>query len=344
MKEKPNITLFNCGEIHGRNMGVGIRKAFNEVLSYRKADRGKRKTATEKREIALSFIICTTCKCKGLIASVESAISQTANTEDYEVIVVINGDGHADLPHCVKVIQEEKKGISFARNCGAENARGEILLYMDDDAIADKNLVKIMIDTFDRHRETGVIGGQICTVFPENSREVVLAGKEGLWSNYTVPYKRFRHVKEQYELPYGACFAVRHQVFKEVGGFPTDYGRVGDNYAGGEETVLCLKAQKTGWKTGVQPLAVVEHIIDEKRVTKEHVRQTIRAGILTSYRLIQDGYLSYSWDERYIRERIKIAEKEMSGFFRCGENLKFFYKECERDAFAELLKEIITDK
>ena len=344
MGEKPNITLFNCGEIYGRNIGVGIRKAFNELLSYRKATTGKRKTATKKREVALSFIICTTCQCKGIITAVESALSQTANAEEYEVIVVINGEGNADFPSPVKVIREEKKGISFARNCGAENAKGEILLYMDDDAIADNNLVKIMIDTFDRHRETGIIGGQICTIFPKNSQDVVLTGKEGLWSNYTVPYKKFRHVKEQYELPYGACFAVRYQAFKDVGGFPTDYGRVGNNYAGGEETALCLKTQKLGWKTGVQPLAVVEHVIDGKRVTKEHIKQTIRAGILTTYRLIQDGYLSYSWDERYIRERIKIAEKEMNGFFRRGENLRFFYKKCERDAFAELLEKIITDE
>ena len=343
MGEKPNITLFNCGEIHSRNIGIGIRKAFNELLSYRRLNMGKRKTATEKRELPLSFIICTTCQCKGLIAAVESAISQTANAEDYEVIVVINGDGHVDLPHCVRVIREERKGISFARNCGAENAKGEILLYMDDDAIADKNLVKIMIDTFDKHRETGVIGGQIFTVFPENSSDVVLAGKEGVWSNYTVPYKSFRNVNEQYELPYGACFAVRHQAFEESGGFPTDYGRVGDNYAGGEETALCLKTQIAGWKTGVQPLALVEHRIDKNRVTREHVKQTIRAGILTTYRLIQDGYLSYSWDERYIRERIKIAEKEMDGFLRHGENLRVFYKKCEKDAFVELLKKIITE-
>lgn len=344
MAEKPNITLLNCGEIHFKGIGLGIRKAFNEMICYKKAKTGKGKTATEKREVALSFIICTTCKCNGLCAAVESALNQTANTENYEVIVVINGDGNAELPSDVRVIREEKQGISFARNCGAENAKGEILLYMDDDAIADKNLVKIMIDTFNKHGEAGVIGGQIYTVFPENSQEIVLPGKEGLWSNYTVPYKRFRYVKEQYELPYGACFAVRYQAFAEAGGFPEDYGRVGDNYAGGEETALCLKTRMAGWKTGVQPLAVVKHIIDGKRVTKEHVRQTIRAGILTSYRLIQDGYLSYSWNERYIRERIKIAEKEMDGFLRRGEELKLFYKQCERDAFAELLYEIIMNK
>ena len=344
MERKPNITLLNCGEFGRRNIGLGIRKGFNELLGYRKIVIGNRKKATEKRELALSFIICTTCQCQGLTSALESALSQTANTSDYEVIVVINGDGNADFPSRVKVIREVRKGISFARNCGAENAKGEILLYMDDDAIADKNLVKIIIETFDKYKDIGVTGGQICTVFPENSQDIVLSGKEGLWSNYTVPYKKFRQVKEQYELPYGACFAVRHQAFKDAGGFSTSYGRVGNNYAGGEETALCLKTQKMGWKTGVQPLAVVEHIIDEKRVTREHVKQTIRAGILTTYRLIRDGYLAYNWNERYIRERIRIAEKEMDGFLRRGEELELFYKQCERDAFAELLSEIITEK
>lgn len=344
MEKKPNITLACCGELCRSGVRATAQKALNELISRRRIVPARTKKATEKRKLTLSFIICTAGKCKGITDAVASALNQTANKDDYEVIVVLNGECEITLPDGVRVLKEPRQGISYARNCGGENAKGDILLYMDDDAVADEKLVEAVVAAFNRHRETAIVGGQIETVFPEQSEHVVLQGREGLWSNYTVPYKSFRHVKEQYELPYGACFAIRKEVFGELGGFPLTYGRVGNDYAGGEETVMCLKARQAGWKIGIQPMARVEHRIEERRITAEHVKYTIRAGIFTTYRLVKEGYLAYCWDQRYVRERVRIAEKEIKRAEDRGESLCVYYKKCERDAFAELLAEIKKDK
>lgn len=336
-KQKPNITLACCGELRHSGIKAALRKGINEILNCKKRYvQGRQDVPTAERPLKLSFIICTMGTCSGLYDAVESALNQTADKADYEVIAVINGDKEIELPDGVRILREHRIGLSYARNLGGENAAGSILLYMDDDAAADKELVQVMIDTFEKRKRAVIVGGQIETVFPSGSRSVVLEGHEGLWSTYRVPFKKYSKVREQYEMPYGACFAVRYEAFKALGGFPESYGRVGENFAGGEETALCFMAQKKGWEIGIQPMARVEHRIDEKRITLEHVKNTIREGIFTTYRLICDGYTVYNWNLRYISERIKIAESELRRFEEKGERLRYYYKKCEYDAFVEL--------
>lgn len=66
--------------------------------------------------------------------------------EKYETIVVCNGCTDKtekiakDFP--VKIISTKKKGVSFARNLGAQNATKERLVFMDADIIVNKNLLE----------------------------------------------------------------------------------------------------------------------------------------------------------------------------------------------------------
>lgn len=289
----------------------------------------------------LSVILCTRGTCPVLPQAVASVLCQ--KTEDCEVLVVWNGDAPPEekkFSTDVRVVWEKTPGISYARNAGAAAAKGEILLYIDDDAVADKNLVVEMVNAFQNRPDTAVIGGQIFLKLPKPRPGVVLPGREGLWSAYRVPYSGYRQVREQYAFPYGACFGVRHDALEELGGFPTQYGRVGEDFGGGEETALCFMAQKRGWKIGIQPRAWVEHQVEPRRFTKEHVQKTIRAGILTTYRLSRDGYAPGGWDLSYAKERLRIAELEWKNLQKAGHQWELYYKQCERDAFLELVREL----
>src|SRR4051794_14101963 len=66
-----------------------------------------------------------------------------------ELLVVIDGstDGSAAaarevaLPFAVRVIEQENRGAAAARNRGAEEAAGEILLFLDDDMVVAPRLL-----------------------------------------------------------------------------------------------------------------------------------------------------------------------------------------------------------
>ncbi len=340
---KANITLLAAARSNGSNLWFAMRKGICELRRPGGRMQSEEPIPKGVWEKKLSVILCTAGVCSGLSRAVSSVLDQSVSVEDYEVLVVWNRADEppvSEFPANVRWVREPRQGVSYARNTGADHAKGEILLYIDDDAVANRNLVAQMLTAFRGRSHTAIVGGQIFLKLPKPRPEAVLPGQEGLWSAYRVPYGRYKTVKEQYAFPYGACFAVRHSALVALGGFPTQYGRVGMGYEGGEETALCFMALKKGWKIGIQPKAWVEHHVEPWRFSREHIKKTIRAGILTTYRLYRDGYAPRGWDLRYVRERLKIAQEEWSRLQKCGTEWEQYYKKCERDAFLELLQEM----
>ncbi len=341
-KAKPNITLYNLAELRHGGALLAVRKGLNELLNRKRsvAPHISPKSCGRKYSPIISVIICTSNR-QGLAAeAVESILKE--DFTDFEIILVNNSAEDFDrglLPDFVKYVHEPTPGLSRARNRGAEAASGEFLLYIDDDARACDGLLSAVRSAFDSHPDFAIVGGQIFLKIPEPAPVVLLAGREALWSAYTVPYKHFKEVREQYEFPYGACFAIRHSILDELGGFPCAYGRCGNDYAGGEETAVCFEAKKRGYKIGIMPSAAVMHCVSEDRFTYEHIQRTIRESVITTYRLFRDGYSENGWTRGYVDERLAIIDKELER----SEGLAAFYKQCEYKAFSEL-KEIMDPK
>ena len=345
---KPTMTLSNLTDRKRSGIVLFLRRCICELKQFRinpKAifKRNKTHRAIYEYPLDVSVIICTYNRAEKLRKAVESLSNQTMNSDRYEIIVVNNGSepcGEFKSSN-IRVISEEAHGLSRARNTGGRCAEGKYLVYADDDIRADKNLLENIFKAFENHKNIGIVGGQIILAPPTPKPKIILEGRETLWSEYTVGYKSFREISRQYEFPYGANFSVAHDAFNAAGGFDERYGRVGNDYAGGEETALCFKIQKLGYKIGIEPKAVVYHHVDSSRYTKEHVRRTIRAGIFTTYRLYKDGYSPSVWNKKYICERAGLAEAELERLVRSGaDNLEIFYKECEKDAFSELAWQI----
>ncbi len=348
-RKKPTMTLLNAAGGKIINIRLWIKKLICDLKSYKRRNIKKtapRLIADNKYPLDISVIVCTYNRPKKLANAVKSLCGQTLPSEKYEIIIVNNGEElnntFEEYNDCnIKIIKEERKGLTYARNLGASVSNGKYLVYIDDDAIAEPRLLETIKNAFDAHSNAGIIGGQIILKTPEPKPNIILEGKETLWSEYTVPYTKYREINKQYEFPFGANFSVRHNIFNAVGGFDESYGRVGNNYAGGEETVLCFKVLNCGCKIGIEPKAVVYHDVDKTRYTKEHIKETIKAGIFTTYRLYKDGYSPAAWDKNYALERIKIAEREIEKLIKSNaDELELYYKECEKNGFIELADSI----
>lgn len=339
-KPKPNISLINLSELKSIGISLALLKGANELFRRKKQKPERIITFPQKSyKNILSVIICTTNQSEISANAVRSIATQNFDVTKYEIIIVNNSSKPLTikgLPDNARIIDEPELGLSQARNTGAKSASGEYLLYIDDDAIAEPGLLSSMYSAFETRKKCAIIGGQIFLKLPKPTPKVFLEGREALWSAYTVPYKSFREVREQYEFPFGACFGIRHSVLDALGGFPKKYGRTGNNFAGGEETALCFSALTLGHKIGINPASSVTHCVSPDRFTKEHIRRTMREGIITTYRLYTDGYAPSGWTYEYIKERLNIIKKELCR----TSGLAAFYKQCEYDSFLEL-KEIM---
>ncbi len=303
-------------------------------------------------EKKISIIICTYLRGEKLVDAIWSVIRQSLSKKEYEIIVVDNAPFTSGIRKEVEAFQEKykefegfiryigvpQKGLSYARNGGMWNAKGEYLLFLDDDVLADYHLLEEIYSGFKYHPNVGIVGGQIILDKPFPTPKVVRKGWESLWSQFKISGNTFREVSQQFEFPYGANYGVRRSAIWQIGGFRMCYGRVGNDFAGGEETALAFKMLQIGSGIGLQPRAKVLHRVDPSRFTTEHIKKTIMAGTITTYRFFVDLHTSIGWTKRYVKEQIRITNREISILTKKNaEPLDIYYKKCYLDAWKRLL-------
>lgn len=302
----------------------------------------------EETSCRLSVILCTHKLSETLKACLSSICNQTADKRDYELVFVNNSFRDNDIKELVQAVKAENpdldisyitaplKGLSFARNAGLWSAKGEYVLYVDDDAVLDEAVVFETIKAFDADDSLGVVGGKVELTVPDSANELVTKNTIGLWSNLDIDGNEVRYAKDYGEFPYGANFAARRSELRRIGGFRTGYGRVGNNFAGGEETLVCFMMEQIQKKVALNPKSKVEHRIDENRFTLEHIEKTAYSGIMTQYRLRRDLYAPQDWNDMNVRERAsraeRLATKETEG------SADFVFYTATKKAFEDVLQ------
>jgi glycosyltransferase involved in cell wall biosynthesis/2-polyprenyl-3-methyl-5-hydroxy-6-metoxy-1,4-benzoquinol methylase len=251
-----------------------------------------------KTRLRVSAIVCTYRRGELLEQAIISLANQTLTPEDYEVIVVNNDPNDRALMGTIDRLRSEYfdgsaqrlravvcplLGLSHARNAGIGEANGEVLCFLDDDAIAPADWLEEMLRAFDEHPQAGVIGGHIRLKIPDPRPPDLKSGWEWYWSEFITGCSQYTEVDHWWEFPWGADWCTRRQALVEVGGFRTSYGRRGKDFGGGEEVVAAELIKRLGYTVAVLPQVEVIHAVDPERFTKKHVKNTIRASILASY-------------------------------------------------------------
>lgn len=330
---------------NARDMFAFLDAKVKNALLYRMEEIIETEKTFEKK---LSVILCTHKNSKRLKECLQALCSQSAAAEDYEIVFVNNNFSDTSIKELVFEIRAQYPqaelnyitapvgGLSYARNVGLWEARGEFLLYVDDDAIADNNLIKETIACAEAHPEAGVIGGQILLVPPEPAPEVLTDEVRPLWSELVIAGENYREAKNYGEFPYGANFGVRTQSLMQVGGFRCTYGRIGNNYGGGEETQVCFMMEQIHQKVGLNPRAKVAHKVDAARFTSEHIEKTAYAGLMTQYQMRKDLYAPLDWTDHYLEGQAKACAAECAKWEKGSP--QYLQKDAQRRAYEEILK------
>lgn len=253
-----------------------------------------------------SVILCTYRRSDRLARALASVLAQDFDPARFEVIVVDNGQEHAAiaevLQQCraaageeagpaVRLLHAPVTGLSHARNAGLAAARGRCLLFLDDDAVADPDWVAVMVAAFDAHPDAGVIGGRIVLHDPAPAPPWWRPEWRGYWSHFDPGHAGYHQAAGWWEFPWGANWGARRTALLQSGGFRTAYGRVGNDFGGGEELVAGQIAVSLGWTVGVEPRSRVLHDVEPARFTWQHVQRTIRAAMHVDYQMQRDLYL-----------------------------------------------------
>lgn len=196
-----------------------------------------------------SIIIASYNEAENLEKCLGSLMNLNYTAEDVEIILVDNNstDNTSEIVQKftqVIYLKEEKPGASFARNKGIQHAKGEIMVFIDADAEADKDWLVKITSPFDDEK-TGAVGGSI---HPYNKNSIV---SQYLSISLFSRYPRYGKKREIKGFP--SCnLAIRKQHIPQ--GFDSD---VLPHY--GEDKDICYQVLKKGYKVLFEPEAIIYH-------------------------------------------------------------------------------------
>lgn len=225
----------------------------------------------------ISVAICTHNRVKRLIYTLEGLVKQSIAHHLFEVLVIDNCSTDQTQELCseyeekftyFRYIYEPVLGLSKARNTALEQAQGEYIAYLDDDAIPCVVWLEAILETFRTVQPTPVcVGGPIYGLWEispptwvhkyadlEGCFTVLNAGHEAKWF-------------EPQQFPYGANMAYRRDAVRQVGGFCEQLGRKGEMLLSQEELMLNLMLEQKGERFYYSPKAIVEHWIPKERIS-----------------------------------------------------------------------------
>jgi glucosyl-dolichyl phosphate glucuronosyltransferase len=220
-----------------------------------------------------SIIVCTHNRCDDLARNLPRYNCLDYPDEQFEVLVVDNAskDATSDTVAAagVRLVREERLGLSHARNRGIAEARGELIAFIDDDAWPEPGWLKELEQGF-HDAEVACAGGKVVPQWE--------AGRQG-WPDWIHPllYAQFSVTgygdlpqRTGYpRIPSGTNIAFRKAVLDRVGGFDPRLGRSGSCLISGEEGEMCLRVEQAGHKIVYIPGAAVHHLVPEQRLTRK---------------------------------------------------------------------------
>ncbi len=224
----------------------------------------------------ISVVICayTEARWDDLLAAVESLRGQTVQLREMIVVIDYNPDlfqrVRAHIPDAIVVENQDEQGLSGARNTGIKLAKGEVIAFIDEDALARPDWAERLLHEYQDSQVLGV-GGQIDPIwaagrprwFPPEFDWVVGCSYNGMPRTLT-PVRNF----------IGCNMSFRREVFETLEGFRNGIGRVGTRPLGCEETEFCIRINQQ-WpnrKLLYQPCALVDHRVPANRGTGAYFR------------------------------------------------------------------------
>jgi GT2 family glycosyltransferase len=190
----------------------------------------------------VSVVVCTLNRYEYLVSCIKSLRDQEYPMDHYEIIVVDDGSTDATkemaVPEGVRLIHHKvNRGLPSARNTGIAAAKGEIVAFIDDDAVADPHWLTYLVQPFSDPK-VSASGGQ---TFPYKTNRLMeryltadqygnpplLAfgqSKNPLWRFYIYLKNTFAPVNmtdqpTEVQAVFGLNCAYRVTALKEFGGF-----------------------------------------------------------------------------------------------------------------------------
>lgn len=291
------------GSIDGTTVRAAV--ASEDARRVRRAEAGPDAPADTGGGMAPAVsVVVTTCQNpEALERAVRSILA--CDYTPLEVVVVENRPGTSQtrdlLRRCfgdapLRYVEEQRPGLSRARNAGLARAAGEIIAFTDDDVCADPGWIASAVRAFTRPERPACVTGLILPLALEAETQVLLEEFAAFGKGFDRRLWRLPEHRDVDPLfPYtagqtgsGANIFLRATVAREIGGFDPTLG-TGTPAAGGEDLDLFIRLAYLGHSIAYEPGAIVwhEHPAGWPRLRRQAYRYGVGLAAMLTKQLIR---------------------------------------------------------
>ncbi|MBQ9983266.1 MAG: glycosyltransferase [Lachnospiraceae bacterium] len=227
------------------------------------------------------------------------SILENSDNVSYEIIIAddVSNDLTTRLSEVVENINvvRNKENQRFLRNCNnaAQYAKGEYILFLNNDTQVQENWLQPLVDLIERDDTIGMVGSKL--IYPDGTLQEaggIIWGNGNAWNygNGQNPANpEFNYVKEVDYIS-GAAIMIRTSLWREIGGFDEYFAPA---YC--EDSDLAFEVRKHGYKLMYQPLSVVVHFEGKSNGTD------LDSGV-KQYQVDNSRKLQEKWKEEFSKQ------------------------------------------
>ena len=158
------------------------------------------------------------------------------------------------------VCHKENQGPAVARNTAFSVSKGEIVIFVDSDSIADRRMIEGIVSIYENSAHTNLLGG-----VGGRGIKFFSQGLANQWRSLHGRQDHGDHFKQDVEYLFGLCCSYPRKVFSEVGEFDSYYPK-----NAGEDLDIGIRIRRAGYTLAYTPDAFIYH---QHRDTIESLKQ-----------------------------------------------------------------------
>ncbi|MEJ5297378.1 MAG: glycosyltransferase [Armatimonadota bacterium] len=235
----------------------------------------------------ISAVICTRNRGQRLSLALESLLRQTGIEPSRAEVIVVDNNSTDDtrqvaesfrsrMPFHYVIVEEPEVGLGNARSKGLGTAGGDVVAFLDDDAIVSEMWLTAHLAAYSFAEDVGGVMGRILPEWEAERPEWLDSSLERFLTIVDYGDKPFLLEREDLT-PVGANMSFRRAALHEAGGCDPTFGaqRGGGIPHFQEDTDIGLRVRAAGWKLLYWPDAWVRHGVPADRLSWQWFRQRL---------------------------------------------------------------------
>ena len=257
-----------------------------------------------KKKPTITACICTYGNYSSCRNTVLSLVQQTMPTKDYKILILDNfpttnlsESKRQNLRELISLCNLFKhceysncstEGLSQLRNIGWQKCDTDLIFYIDDDAVANFDILENLANKFVQFPNLGVCGGKVSPKWNAKRPDWLTDDLLKFLSIQLSESKDLLITQDAKEYILGTNMCFRVDVLKANHGFSNLLGRRRDILLGGEEDELISRIQKK-YKSLYSADCEVHHIISEERLCKSWFLKRAAWQIITNHFILGES-------------------------------------------------------